>query len=236
MPETTPTGSIARAERHQLKDQAYLTLREAIVDLRLPPGQPLRESVLSEQLGVSKTPVREALVRLQGDGLVTIEPYRGATVSSYDTTDLVEIYELRELLEGASARHAATSMKPEALDELRRIVTESQAALRGRKADRAQTLTALFDAFDECLLRQLANGRIQNLLENLRGHIVRIGRLTVDIPGRLDRSVAQHREIYDAIRGRDPDLAEATTRRHIKNVLEDQLVALSTGTGTGTGT
>jgi DNA-binding GntR family transcriptional regulator len=80
---------LVRPERSQLKDQVYQELKQAIVDLRLEPGQPLREATLSAQLGVSKTPVREALVRLQEEGLVTIEPYRGATVSGYAHDDLV---------------------------------------------------------------------------------------------------------------------------------------------------
>jgi DNA-binding GntR family transcriptional regulator len=217
---------LVRPERSQLKDQVYQELKQAIVDLRLEPGQPLREATLSAQLGVSKTPVREALVRLQEEGLVTIEPYRGATVSGYAYDDLVEIYELRELLEGACARSAAASMSAAAQADLQQIVKASAAALKSRKADRQGVLTQLFDDFDECLLRQMANGRIRGLLENLRCHVVRIGRLTVDIPGRLEQSVAQHAEIAEAIRRHDADASEAAMRRHVRSVREDQLSAL----------
>jgi DNA-binding GntR family transcriptional regulator len=217
---------LVRAERSQLKDQVYQELKQAIVDLRLQPGQALREATLSAQLGVSKTPVREALVRLQEEGLVTIEPYRGATVSSYAHDDLVEIYELREILEGACARYAATSMTAANHAELQRIVKASQSALKARKADRDTVLAQLFDDFDECLLQQMANSRIRGLLENLRCHVVRIGRLTVTIPGRLEQSVAQHAEIAEAIRSHDPDAAEAAMRHHVRSVREDQLTAL----------
>jgi len=217
---------LVRPERSQLKDQVYQELKQAIVDLRLEPGQPLREATLSAQLGVSKTPVREALVRLQEEGLVTIEPYRGATVSGYAHDDLVEIYELREILEGACARHAATSMTAAHLTELQRIVKASQSALKARKAGREAVLAQLFDDFDECLLQAMDNGRIRGLLENLRCHVVRIGRLTVGIPGRLEQSVAQHAEIADAIRRHDPDASEAAMRSHVRSVREDQLSAL----------
>ena len=151
---------LVRPERSQLKDQVYQELKQAIVDLRLEPGQPLREATLSAQLGVSKTPVREALVRLQEEGLVTIEPYRGATVSGYAHDDLVEIYELREILEGACARHAATSMTATHLAELQRIVKASQSALKARKADREAVLAQLFDDFDECLLQDVVGIRL----------------------------------------------------------------------------
>ena len=217
---------LARPERNQLKDQVYQELKQAIVDLRLEPGQPLREATLSAQLGVSKTPVREALVRLQEEGLVAIEPYRGATVSAYAHDDLVEIYELREILEGACARYAATAMTAGDQAELQRIVKASQTGLRSRKADRDAVLAQLFDDFDEFLLRQMANRRIRGLLENLRCHVVRIGRLTVSIPGRLEQSVTQHGEIAEAIRRHDPDGAEAAMRRHVRSVREDQLTAL----------
>jgi DNA-binding GntR family transcriptional regulator len=217
---------LIRAARSQLKDQVYQELKQAIVDLRLAPGQPLREAALSAQLGVSKTPVREALVRLQEEGLVTIEPYRGASVSTYSPADLVEIYELRELLEGACARHAATAPTPAFHTELARIVKASQRALRSRRADREAVLTDLFDAFDESLLRQMANGRIRGLLENLRCHVVRIGRLTVHLPGRLEQSVGQHAEIAAAIRDGDPDASEAAMRHHVRSVMDDQLHAL----------
>ncbi len=224
---TVPTTTLlARPERSQLKDLVYHELKQAIVDLRLAPGQPLREAALSADLGVSKTPVREALVKLQDDGLVIIEPYRGASVAAYSPADLVELYELREILEGACARRAATTMTDADLAELGEVNRLSRAALRSRKALRQETLTKLFDTFDECLFRQMTNQRVQGLLDNLRCHIVRIGRLTVGIPGRLESSVRQHAEISEALVARDPVAAEAATRSHIRSVMTDQLASL----------
>ena len=81
----------------------YEELKSAIVDLRLAPGDPLREAALAEQLGVSKTPIREALTRLEQEGLVETTSFKGAVVSGYSRQDLIEIYELRELLENAAA-------------------------------------------------------------------------------------------------------------------------------------
>lgn len=222
----TTNLALARPERNQLKDLVYHELKQAIVDLRLAPGLALREAALSADLGVSKTPVREALVRLQDDGLVIIEPYRGASVTTYSPDDLVELYELREILEGSCARHAATSMTPADLAEIAEVNRRSRVALRSRKAQRQETLTRLFDTFDECLFRQMTNRRVQGLLDNLRCHIVRIGRLTVGIPGRLESSVGQHVEIGDALAARDPAAAEDATRRHIRSVMADQLASL----------
>src|SRR5207253_6186016 len=93
-------------------------IREAIVDGRLEPGRRLKEEELARELGISRTPVREALLVLQSEGLVAAEPNRGATVRSHDAEDLDDLYQLRALLEGYAARRAATRIAEEALGEL----------------------------------------------------------------------------------------------------------------------
>src|SRR5262247_3560247 len=93
-----------RHDRRKVTDWVYEELKSAIVDLRLAPGDPLREATLADQLGVSKTPIREALTRLEQEGLVETTSFKGAVVTGYSRRDLREIYELRALLEGAAAR------------------------------------------------------------------------------------------------------------------------------------
>ena len=115
-------------EHRQLKDSVYLKLRQEIVSARLPPGYLLREAELAARFGVSKTPLREAFVRLEKDGFVEIAPYRSAVVRGYSRQDLREIYEVRELLEGLCAREAALNIATEDLATLSRIVRESAAA------------------------------------------------------------------------------------------------------------
>ena len=112
-------------EHRQLKDWVYLKLREEIVATQLPPGYVLREAELAARFGVSKTPLREAFVRLEKDGFVQIAPYRSAVVSGYSRQDLREIYEVRELLEGQCAREAAVNIATEDLAALNRIVRDS---------------------------------------------------------------------------------------------------------------
>src|ERR1700684_3705165 len=101
------TQGLDHGLHRQLKDAVYLQLRDDIISGALPAGAVLREVELVARFGVSKTPLRDALVRLQKDGFVDIPPYRSAVVTGYSDTDLREIYELRELLEGACARQAA---------------------------------------------------------------------------------------------------------------------------------
>ena len=207
-------------QHRQLKDFVYQQLRNDIIELRLPPGCSLREAELAARLKVSKTPVREAFVKLQKDKLVDIIPYKGAVVAGYDKRDLREIYEVRELLEGACARDAATSISARDLGELTRIVRESEEVLAREEYVK---LAVLFDEFDSLIYAQTTNQRIADLLSNLQAHIKRIGQLTLAIPGRVDTSVKQHMEIYEAISRRDAAEAEGRMRAHVISVMNDQL-------------
>jgi len=204
-------------------DWVYEELKEAIVGLRLPPGQPLREAALAEQLGVSKTPIREALSRLQQDGLAETTSFKGAVVTGYSRQDLVEIYELRELLESSAARLAAQSMSDADRARLDQILIESRALWDGSDPVK---LAARIAEFDVVLFDQVQNGRIRALIENLRAHMTRIGELTAEIPGRIQTSVDEHEKIVEAIAARDPDLAEQRMREHIHSVRDEQLRAL----------
>jgi DNA-binding GntR family transcriptional regulator len=210
-------------EHRQLKDSVYLKLRQEIVTATLPPGYVLREAELAARFGVSKTPLREAFVRLEKDGFVQIAPYRSAVVAGYSRQDLREIYEVRELLEGLCAREAAVNIATEDLAALSRIVRDSAAALDEGDTKR---LAALLDEFDVVLYAQSKNSRITAMLDNIRDHVTRIGRLTVAIPGRLGTSVQEHQAIYEAIVQRDGQRAEILMRQHILSVMADQLANL----------
>lgn len=209
-------------DRRKVTDWVYEELKAAIVDLRLAPGHPLREATLAAQLGVSKTPIREAITRLEQEGLVETTSFKGAVVTEYSRQDLIEIYELRELLETAAARIAAESMDDAERARLERISDES----RQLKKSNSARLVALISQFDEVLFEQVHNSRIRALVENLRAHLTRIGHLTEGIPGRIEASVDEHEKIVAAIAAHDPVAAEERLRDHIRSVRDDQLRAL----------
>jgi DNA-binding GntR family transcriptional regulator len=223
------THAVDDGVHRQLKDTVYQQLRDDIVSGALPPGAVLREAELAPRFGVSKTPLRDALVRLQKDGFVAIPPYRSAVVVGYSRTDLREIYELRELLEGACARQAASYISADALAELAQIVRASAECVAGGQVieGRAEELAELHDQFDLVMYAQSRNSRIGEMVGNIRGHIKRIGRLTTGIPGRLAKSVPEHEAIYEAIVQRDGAAAEALMRRHILSVMADQLTSIA---------
>lgn len=210
----------ARPDRRKMTDWVWEELRDAIIELRLRPGEPLREVALAEQLGVSKTPLREAFARLEQEGLVETTSFKGAVVTGYSEIDLKEIYELRALLEGAAARAAAERSKDETLEALRDVVDRSREL---RDAGDLVGLAGLIGQFDLIVYAQVSNERISALIDNLRAHLTRIGKLTESIPGRVEASVEEHAAIVDAIVARDADEAERLMRVHIGSVLADQL-------------
>jgi len=209
-----------------LTDWAYRELKDAIVNLRLRPGEPLREAALAAMLGVSKTPVREALSWLERDGLVEMEVFKGAVVTGYSRRDLEEIYELRLLLEVTAARQAATFLEGETQ---RRLVSLSAASRHALDAGNTERLVQLIDEFDEILFDSLQNRRIRALIGNLRDHVKRIGHLSEQAPGRLDASVAEHERIIQAITDGDPKAAAHSMREHILSVQAQQLALSEPG-------
>lgn len=210
-------------DRRKVTDWVYEELKGAILDLRLPPGSPLREATLAQRLGVSKTPVREALMRLEQEGLTEVRSFRGAVVSGYSRRDLMEIYEVRELLEVPAVRDATITMQEADRKLLAALMEESKRLLE--ESDTEQLVTAITE-FDTFFYERVQNRRIQTMIENIQAHLTRIGLLTADIPGRMAASIAEHARIADAIRARDPDAAALYMRDHIRSVRDAQVSSL----------
>jgi GntR family transcriptional regulator, rspAB operon transcriptional repressor len=215
-------AEIHRVAPLQVKDLVYERLRESLIDLTFAPGEPLREAALVERFGVSKTPIREALVRLEREGLVEIAPYRGARARTYNQDDLREFFEVREILETECVRRAARTTDSRLQDALTRNVDSSAAALqRGDLKAVAERL----DEFDDLLLSQLRNGMLSDLRERLQAHLRRIG--PVVGADRFSSVVDEHRAVLGAITANDPDRAQELLRQHLRHRLDDQLQAVA---------
>lgn len=206
----------------QVKDVVYARLREALIDQTFLPGEPLREAALTERYGVSKTPIREALARLEREGLVEVAPYRGARARAYTEADVQEIYEVREIVEAECVRRVAVSGDPQVQAALQETVDTSEAALgRGDLPAAARAL----DAFDAVLFAQLSNGLLHDIVDRISAHVQRVGRVGAS-PERFRGSIEEHRQILAAVRAGDAPLAEQRLRSHLRSVVADQLVAL----------
>jgi DNA-binding GntR family transcriptional regulator len=218
---TTESAEIHRVAPLQVKDLVYERLRASLIDLTFAPGEPLREAALVARFGVSKTPIREALVRLEREGLVEIAPYRGARARTYNQADLREFYEVREILETECVRRAAQEPNSEIHEALVRNVDSSSSALdRGDFIAVARRL----DEFSQLLLSQLQNGMVTDLLNRLQAHLKRIGPFDQS-EHHFGSAVDEHRAILEAITARDADRAQNLLRRHLRQLLDVQLKA-----------
>ena len=188
-------------------------LRKLIFSRTLKPGERIDEQALARDLGISRTPLREALKVLQNEGLVKLVPRRGCFVASLSDRDFEEIFHMIGLLEGAAAARAAARATSADLAKLRKLTERmvEMAAVRNFKR--------YFDAnlAVHAALLEIAGNRWQkNMIEYLRGICRLWPRASIaDIPGRLQESLKEHKELLDAIEARDPARAEEVMRRHI---------------------
>jgi DNA-binding GntR family transcriptional regulator len=204
----------------QLERRVYEQLRDEILTGTLTTGAQLVEARIATDLGVSKTPVREALIRLQRDGLVEIEPYRGARVIEPAEADVREILELRILLECHIARDLANRRPPDVLNTLERTIEECREALQ--TGDDAKVHSALTE-FSDVMAEASGNRRLGKALDELRSVLLLIANTSLRRPGRAGRSVAEHERILAAIRAGDAEEAAAATEAHIRSIEEDSV-------------
>lgn len=201
-----------------LAERVYATIKEAILNLSLKPGSPLVEDELARQLGTSKTPVRDALLALERDGLVTKIPYKGTYVSEVTVRDATEIFELRAVLEGLAARLAVEAITPQELAEAERLLAISDDALERGELQVASEYGRRFHAIFH---RRADNRRLMPILEHLEEQFARIRRMSDQVGGRLHRSSREHREILAALKTGDATRVEQAMRHHMESVIDD---------------
>ena len=205
-----------------LAEQAYVRLREAILDRSLPPGTRLSVPAVARRLGVSRSPAREAIARIAGDGLATLVPRKGAVVASITPADLLEIYELREVLEGLAARLAAERASADALAELDDLVARHRAAI---EAGDVAGHMELDQAFHRAIRVAAGNGRLLEPLDRLQAQVRIAMGTTRHSPGGMPQAHAEHEGILAALRARDAERAEAAARAHIGRLRESLAAA-----------
>jgi DNA-binding GntR family transcriptional regulator len=196
-------------------DDGYGRLRAAIVGGELQPNERLVELELSERLGIGRTAIRTALVRLESEGLVARERHRGAKVRLVDEQEAVEIVQARAVLEGLAAHHAALRVTDAEIAHLRAIA----AGLR-TLVDAGDLLGASDEqaVLHRTILELSGHATAQRLILGLNSQIVRFQYRTILLPGRPERSLAEHAAIVEAIAARDPQAAQDAMRRHLANV------------------
>lgn len=198
----------------QIRDKVYKQLRQGMLNGALKPGERLVERKLAEQLGVSRTPVREAIRMLELEGLVSHLPRIGAVVSRVNDYEVLEVYRIRAVLEGLIARMAAEKIVPEQLDGLINLVESIETAAAQGNVD---NLEKNHLAFNDTIYRAAASPRLYGMISSLSDFIARFTRIGYCYPGRIAEATREHRELLEAIKLHDGDLAERIAREHIEN-------------------
>ncbi|GAB3125452.1 GntR family transcriptional regulator [Glaciibacter psychrotolerans] len=216
-------------------DIAYDRLRDDIINWRLQPGTPLAEVEVSARIGVSRTPVREALSRLIAEGLVSNNSGRTAIVTPVSREHIERLYELREALETQAARLAARRRDPAPFENLKREFLAASVAADTPDGDVDNaTSYRLADRLDAVIDDAMDNSYLRGALKDIRGHLARARRHAHANPRRLDAATAEHLLIIDAILRRDEVLAAQATAVHLRNSLDNILATLPTLSPTAT--
>lgn len=197
--------------------QTQFALRELILDHKLPPGSRLSVPEIAKLLGVSRTPAREAIAEIVSEGLAVKRANRGAVVVDLTGNDLVEIYLLREVLEGLAARLATLRRTPQQLTVLEEILTAHDRAV---KDSNIQSHFDLDREFHTSILEIAGNERLTTSLGMLRSQIDIAMKTTHKGPGGIALALDEHRSIFHHISNRKPSEAEEAARRHIQRLRE----------------
>lgn len=211
-------------------EEAYDVIQEQILSLQIKPGESVTEIALSDKLGIGRTPVREALKRLEQEGLIVTHNQR-KRVYVLSIREVEEIFDLKTAIEGSVARWATERGKEEEFTELRILQEEIKLFLSARAADPLDEETWLQKwlnldrSLHAHLFKMAENHRSEGVVKNLnvQWHRLKVGILAME--GRIDRTVAEHQRFVEAILARDPNAAETAMKEHLQN-LKRELVKL----------
>lgn len=204
---------LPRVTARSITDRACEVIRDAIVQGQFQPGERLSEERLADELGVSKTPVHDALLRLVAEGLVEMTPYVGASVVKLSPQDVNEIYDVRENLERLAIHLAIAHVDEAVLLELDAALASFSRPLQQREFQR------YFDVDHELhdgIARMSRNGRLVRFLDMLRNQSHAARYLSSRLPGRTDRSIEEHRAIIAGLLARDVVAAEGAMQAHLR--------------------
>ncbi|GAB1257500.1 GntR family transcriptional regulator [Aurantivibrio plasticivorans] len=215
------TSNLTRA------DDAFLALRTAIVKGEIAPGSKINEPQLATQLGVSRGPLREAIRRLEGCKLVEIKPNAGARVIQLNAEQLLEIYEIREALEGLAARLAAERADAQQIEELEALLGTHHSEIQSAHGEIYYQAEGEWD-YHYQLVSMSGNQRLFDTLCGELYHVMRMYRVRASTtPQRPNQAFKEHQHILEAIANRDGELAEILMRRHIRGAQRELVSQLN---------
>jgi DNA-binding GntR family transcriptional regulator len=212
----------ARTDGLPTSERVYRELKRRIISGELPPSARLVELNFASEFGVSRTPVREALKRLEAENLALVDPTRGLVVHEPGPSEIEDIYLLREVLDGLASRLAAQRISDEEIARLQMIVDTMREAIGG---EHQGTVVNANMAFHDVIYRAAGNQMLSRVARDLRDFVRRFSGEALASADRADEILAEHVAMLDAFRRRDPDAAEKSSNAHMRRA-RDYVVRL----------
>ena len=220
-----PKSSHKKRISPPIREKVYEHLKSDILSGRYTPGEKLAEEHLAERLGVSRTPVREALHKLESEGLIQPRKKRGFIVSRDTKEEVEELFELRSILEGHTLRVISRIISEEILSQLNESIQKAEEALRRNRIEEVfKWNTRFHDTLHELVVDKT---RLHRLIVDIRKYVLRYRKDTLQYPDGGRRAVEGHKKILLALRLKDPELCERVMREHIKEAMDDAMQSLS---------
>lgn len=220
--ERQPLVPIRLDNYKPLRELVFESLREAIITGKLGPSERLMEIQLAEEMGVSRTPVREAIRKLELEGLVVMIPRKGAYVAGLSIRDITDVFEIRRALEGLAAELAAERSTDGELEEMERFLVKISEEIE--QGDLPKVIETDTD-FHTLIYKASRNTRLSQIINNLREQIQRSRTTSLSYPGRMKIALEEHRKMVEAISSRDGELARNLAQEHIENA-ENALMSM----------
>ena len=206
---------------HSLSGRVFQKIREDILNGKYKENDELRENTIGKELGVSRTPVREALRQLELEGLVTIIPNRGAYVTGISQKDIWDIYMVRSHLEGLCARWATEHITEEQLDELEETLMLSEFQMNKESGFSVQQVATLDGRFHAILYEASGSRILSHVLTDFHNYVKMARKSSIVSEERARKSIREHRQILRAIKERDAEMAEQLANEHIIHVMQN---------------
>ncbi len=198
-----------------LAEIAYNALRESILTFKLVPGITYSELKVAEDLGLSRTPIREALLRLSAQGLITFLPRKGFELTRYKKKDLEEVFELRQMLEPPLLKKITRKLTDE---ELSKLAAELEVQRKAAAEDDTFTFLESDRVFHNLLYEFGDNIRLMRIVENIQDLCYLMGAYALVTKGRMEASIYEHEFIVKAMKGKDPEKAARAMSEHLEEI------------------
>jgi DNA-binding GntR family transcriptional regulator len=215
----TTSGSKLKFELGEIKplrDKIVSSIRDAIIEGRIKAGERLMEPDVARNLGVSRTPLREAFLQLESEGFVKVTPRRGAVVSELSVKDAEETYLIKSALEGLAARLAVKNITEEMLQQLRSINNEMEKKAKQKDKD-YRAILELNAKYHDLVNKTSGNEKLCHSISLLRKQTLRYNYIYLNVLSHIDQSIQEHKAIIDALEQRDQKLVEKLVYNHGEN-------------------